>query len=171
MMSMQLDYKGLEFLKDAEGREPQAYPDTGNHLTIGYGHLLTESELISGVLNARTMHGDTYTVQWRDGLSQNEMDDVFRYDLISVEHTVNKYVRVSLQQHHYNALVSFTFNVGNTGFATSTLLRLLNQGKYSAVPAQLRRWVYETRNGVKRRVPGLVNRREKEVKMWLNRWD
>jgi hypothetical protein len=51
---------------------------------------------------------------------------------------------------------------GAAAFRNSTLLKLLNQGKYAEVPAQLRRWIYAGGKKCK----GLANRREKEVEMW-----
>jgi lysozyme len=44
------------------------------------------------------------------------------------------------------------------------LLKLLNQGQHDQVPTQLRRWVMA--GG--RKVKGLVNRREKEIRLWNN---
>jgi len=44
----------------------------------------------------------------------------------------------------------------------SILLKVLNEGKYADVPAQLRKW---NRAGGKV-VQGLVNRRENEILLW-----
>ena len=60
------------------------------------------------------------------------------------------------------ALVSFAFNVGDGAFRSSTLLRLLNQGQYDQVPAQLRRWNMDNGHVVQ----GLINRRNKEIALW-----
>jgi len=76
---------------------------------------------------------------------------------------VNSGVKVALNQNQFDSLVSFTFNTGIQAFADSTLLKMLNQGNYDAVPDQLRRWVRAGGNVVQ----GLVNRRENEIKLWL----
>jgi lysozyme len=52
--------------------------------------------------------------------------------------------------------------MGDTAFRSSTLLRLLNQGQYDQVPAQLRRWNMDSGHVVQ----GLVNRRNKEIDLW-----
>ncbi len=62
----------------------------------------------------------------------------------------------------FDALVSFAFNVGQTSFATSTLLKLLNHGDYASVPAQLGRFIFA--GG--RRLPGLVARRAAEGRLF-----
>lgn len=64
--------------------------------------------------------------------------------------------------------ISFTYNVGDTAFRTSTLLRLHNQGRYREACEQMRRWVYVTVMGAKLRLQGLVNRRGKEVALCLS---
>jgi lysozyme len=58
--------------------------------------------------------------------------------------------------------VSFTFNVGASAFKQSTLLKRLNARDFVDVPNQLRRW---NKSGGKK-VQGLVNRRENEIKLW-----
>ena len=47
---------------------------------------------------------------------------------------------MKLTEPQADALISFAFNVGNGAFQESTLLKLLNQGDYDSVPAQLDRW-------------------------------
>lgn len=64
--------------------------------------------------------------------------------------------------------ISFAYNVGDTAFRTSTLLKLHNQGRYREACEQMRRWVYITVRGIKVRLQGLVNRREKEVELCLS---
>lgn len=64
--------------------------------------------------------------------------------------------------------ISFTYNVGDTAFKNSTLLRLHNQSKYREACEQMRRWVYVTVADVKIKLPGLVNRRNKEVALCLS---
>jgi lysozyme len=62
----------------------------------------------------------------------------------------------------YDALVSFVYNVGVGAFERSTLLRLINQGKYAAASEQFLRWNKITVNGNVSEDPGLSNRRSSE---------
>ena len=76
--------------------------------------------------------------------------------------TVNRLVKVDLQQHQFDALVSFVFNVGSSNFETSTLLKYLNDGELHTVPHQLARW--NKSDG--KVVAGLVNRRAYEIALY-----
>jgi lysozyme len=58
--------------------------------------------------------------------------------------------------------VSFTYNGGVGWLKSSTLLNVLNAGDYSAVPAQMKEWVF----GDGKKLPGLVTRRGAEAKMF-----
>lgn len=140
-----------------EGLELREYLDSGGAPTIGIGHLLTPAERRSGKL---TIQGET--VRYRNGLTEAQCWALLDQDLDPVERCVNLRVTVPLRQNQFDALVSFSLNVGEAAFTGSTLLRLLNQGGHDQVPVQLRRWVMD--NGI--RVRGLVNRREKEIALW-----
>ncbi len=154
---METSEHGKKKIKEWEGSRSRAYRDAGGHLTIGVGHLLTKSELASGKIRISGQW-----VRYAGGLSAQQILDLLGRDLAGREQTVNDGVEVELNQNQFDALVSFCFNVGDEAFRNSTLLRLLNQGDYAAVPAQLRRWVHC--NG--KEMPGLVSRREQEIVLW-----
>ena len=158
---MKISSTGLAAIKEWEGFENKMYIDSGGAPTIGVGHLLTVSERRSGKLY---ISGEV--VRYADGLTDAQVNQILLQDTASVQNTVSSAVIVPLTQNQFDALVSFCLNVGDRAFRNSTLLRLLNLGKYDEVPAQLRRWVND--NGVK--VPGLVNRREKEILLWNGEW-
>lgn len=150
---MKLSDAGLAALREREGVVYMAYRDSAGLLTIGCGHLLTQSELHSGKIDGL---GD-----WRSGLTRSQADALLRRDLAAAEAAV-AHVTVPLTQHQHDALVSFAFNVGGGAFLGSTLLRLLNAGDYTAVPRQLQRWVFS--GG--REDPGLRARRQSEIAQW-----
>lgn len=156
-MPMKVGERGKHLFKDWEGLVTHVYLDSGGEPTIGIGHLLTRSERTSGKIVIRGR-----ATQYRDGLSEQQCWHLLEQDLEGVEKTVNQAVMVPLNQNQFDALVSFTFNVGDTAFCDSTLLRLLNQRQYDQVPAQLIRWVRD--NG--QVVQGLINRRQKEIALW-----
>ena len=154
---MQMSQHGLELLTQWEGCELKVYNDSAGLPTIGVGHLLTKSELTSG----KIVIGGA-PVKYGAGITQQQAEQLLAQDLDPAEAAVNGGVKVKLSQNQFDALTSFTFNVGTGAFASSTLLRLLNQGQYAQVPEQLMRW---TRAGG-RVVQGLVNRRQNEIKLW-----
>ena len=154
---MQVGQSGKNLFKEWEGLVTHEYLDSGGAPTIGIGHLLTRSERTSGKIVIRGQ-----ALDYRNELTEQQCWDLLDQDLDGTERTVNEAVTVPLNQNQFDALVSFTFNVGDGAFRGSTLLRLLNQGQYAQVPTQLRRWIRD--NG--HIVQGLINRREKEITLW-----
>jgi len=96
------------------------YRCSANVLTIGYGH--------------------TKGVKKNMRITKQEAEGFLRLDVKDSEAAVKNLVTVPLTQNQFDSLVSFVFNLGQGAFAKSTLLRKLNSGDYSAVPAQLMRW-------------------------------
>lgn len=76
---------------------------------------------------------------------------------------VDKYVHVPLSPNTHAALVSFVYNVGETNFRNSTLLRKLNAGDRVGACNELPKWVYAKG----KKLGGLVKRREAERTLCL----
>ena len=64
---------------------------------------------------------------------------LLRQDLTVAETAVRNSVNVSLTQNQFDALVSFTFNVGGGNLRKSTLVSQLNAGNYSGAADQFLR--------------------------------
>lgn len=62
----------------------------------------------------------------------------------------------------FDALVSFTFNLGEGALAASTLRRLVNAGRVTEAGPQFERWVFAGAC----KLPGLVDRRATERVLW-----
>ena len=154
---MRVSQNGLAFIAREEGLSLNVYDDVAGYKTIGVGHLLTQTELDSGFL---VIGGEI--VAWDNGLTQEQALDLLAQDIQGTEAIVNALVKVPLNQNQFDALVSFTFNVGSGAFSQSTLLKMLNTGQYDAVPPQMMKWV----KAGGRVVDGLVNRRQEESALW-----
>lgn len=154
---MQMSEHGLELLKQWEGFKPDVYKDSAGLPTIGVGHLITKSEQTTGEIVIGGV-----PAQYADGLTDQQVLDLLSQDVEPAEQAVNNGVKLELDQNQFDALVSFTFNVGVGAFTGSTLLKVLNQGQSDQVPDQLRRW----NKAGGQVVQGLANRRENEVKLW-----
>ena len=124
---MRIDQTGIDFIRSVEGVKNFVYADSAGLPTIGVGHLLTQDELTSGKI-----HIDGKAYKYHEGLPDDVIDRLLLRDLHIAELVVNSNVKVKLTQSQYNALVSFTFNVGVGAFRNSTLLKLLNAGGYHA---------------------------------------
>lgn len=131
--------KDVELIKEAEGLRLEAYLPTPNDVwTIGYGH--------------------TKTAKPGMRITKAGAEALLLHDLAWVEATIDKYVKVPLNQNQYDALASFIYNVGASAFRKSTLLKLLNAGDYEGAAEQFPRW-----NKQKGKVlRGLTARRQKE---------
>ncbi|WP_337827077.1 LysM peptidoglycan-binding domain-containing protein [Pseudonocardia sp. TMWB2A] len=78
------------------------------------------------------------------------------------EAAVNRNVKVPLTQNQFDALVSFTYNIGEGGLKSSSALRLLNQGKYGEAAQAMKLW---NKSGGEV-MQGLINRRNDEVALF-----
>jgi len=125
-----------------EGLRLEAYQDSVGVWTIGYGHTLGVTE------------GDTIT-------KERALELLYK-DVARFEATVNRDVIVPLTQYQFDALTSFTFNLGGGNLRSSDLLEYLNLGNYSAAANEFERWVYA---GGKK-LEGLVKRRKAEAALF-----
>ena len=132
-----------DLIKRFEGCELKAYIDPVGILTIGYGH--TGADVFVG-----------------KEITQDEADALLEKDFAHAAKRVNDLVRVPISQGEYDALVSFVYNVGETNFENSSLLKKLNAGDFLGASQQIMRWVH----GGGRELPGLVTRRAAEQAMF-----
>jgi lysozyme len=140
---MKTSDNGIDFLKEVESVKLKAYLDTGGVWTNGVGH--TGPDVHEGQV-----------------VDEAQVNAWLKEDVLEAEDAVNRGVKVSLSQNQFDALVSFTFNVGVSAFLNSTLLRKLNASDYEGAKNELSRWVRDNGKIVK----GLVNRRLKEQKLY-----
>lgn len=131
---------GLALIERFEGFEPDWYLDPVGVRTIAYGW--------TGALPAGLS----------PPLTRAQGRQLLRDTVGAYESAVRRNVAVPLAQPQFDALVSFTYNLGASNLASSTLLRLLNAGDASGAAEQFDRWVLA--GG--RPLPGLVRRRAAE---------
>ena len=161
--NMKMSTGGLQVLRASENVSYDVYLDQAGLPTIGVGHCLTRSEVMSGKIELND--GSILDIR-NGGITSHQVNALLESDLQSRESAINKLVDVPLEQYQFDSLVHFIFNVGETAFKKSTLLRKLNQGFYTDVPEQISRWKYITKNGKKIESNGLINRRKVEVDLW-----
>lgn len=142
----QITKQGIDLIKRFEGFEPEIYLDAAGLPTIGYGHLLRpgEAEMFAG------------------GISEAAGEALLIKDVAIAERAVLRLIKVPLTDGQFDALVSFTFNLGNGALQRSTLRRKVNREEHDEVPAEFIRWVWA--GG--RKLRGLVRRREVEAKTY-----
>lgn len=140
--------KGIELIKEFEGCRLTAYKCPAGVWTIGYGHTGTVDGKLIG-------NGMTITAA--------KATELLKKDLAEFEAAVNGCVTVPITQNMFDALVSFSFNVGAGALRRSTLLRKLNAKDYDGAAAEFPLW---NKAGGKV-LNGLVRRRERERQLFL----
>ena len=143
--------EGVDLIKGFEGFRANPYTDSGGVWTIGYG-----------------------TTRYLDGSSVSSSDPaISEYDAsLILEQQVNdiyasavfEYTTVMETQEQFDALTSFTYNLGSGAFKRSTLLEKHNDSNFIGASNEFERWIYA--GGVV--VQGLVNRREAEKQVYLS---
>lgn len=106
--------------------------------------------------------GSTRNVVLGKVVTMAECVQRFRDDIKIAADGVQRAVKVPVTQGQYDALVSFTFNVGTGAAASSTLVRKLNAGDCLGAAREFSRWV----NAGGKRLAGLVTRRAAERAMF-----
>jgi lysozyme len=143
----QLSEKGADFIARFEGCVLKLYNDPTNNATIGVGHLVH-----MGPING------SEPAEFKHGITRDRALELLQQDAAKAARAVRGTINAPLNQAQLDALISFTFNVGEGNLRSSTLRRKLNAGDHAAVPAQLMRWVF---SGGKK-LPGLIKRRQAE---------
>ncbi|MFN4165726.1 MAG: glycoside hydrolase family protein [Ferrovibrio sp.] len=143
---------GLEGIKQHENLRERIYSDQAGKRTIGYGHLLRPGE----------------EQQFAKGIDEKAARELLAKDVATAEAAVKRLVKVPLSQQEYDALVSLAYNIGQGGFAESTVLKRLNAEDYQAAADAMLMWDKITQNGQKVQSSGLVNRRNSERNLFLN---
>ncbi|MDB4343330.1 lysozyme [bacterium] len=136
---MKISVEGLSLIKKFEGLELNAYQCAAGVWTIGYGHT-------KGVFEGQK-------------ITKAEADEMLVLEMEEYEKAVNDAVTISIDQCMFDALVSWTYNLGPSNLNASTMLKVLNSGNYDGVPEQIKRW---NKAGGKV-LEGLIRRREAEA--------
>ncbi|RSK44711.1 lysozyme [Hymenobacter perfusus] len=105
--NLKTDAAGRAFLTKEEGEVLKTYLCAAGVLTIGVGH--TGPDVVAPMT-----------------ITREQSQALLTKDLLRFEAAVNRLVTVPLTQNQFNALVSFTFNLGEGALAKSSLLRYIN---------------------------------------------
>ena len=147
---MKTSNKGLALIKKYEGFYSNPYLDPIGIPTIGYG---------------ATYYPDKVKVTMKDKpLSEKEASELLAQMLKVYENQVALLVTKPINQSQFDALVSFTYNLGATNLGKSTLLKKVNKNPND--PTIKEEFVKWNRAGGKV-LNGLTKRRKEEAQLYF----
>lgn len=134
----------MDLIKRFEGFSRTVYFCPAGYPTIGYGHVVRDDEDFSA------------------GIDEAQAEELLRQDAQIAERAVLHLINVPLIDGQFDALVSFTYNLGGGALQRSTLRRKINREEHGEVPEQFMRWVWA--GG--RKLKALVRRRAAEAGLY-----
>jgi lysozyme len=158
---MKVSDAAIEVIKHHEGKRNRPYLCPALLWTIGYGHVLypEQAALKLEERKAYPLRSEHDKI-WSDG----GIDAILRSDLQRFENGVLRLCPSSADhQSHFDALVSFSFNVGLGALQSSTMRMKYNRGDFAGAADEFLKWV----RGGGRVLPGLVKRRSDERSLFL----
>jgi lysozyme len=142
---------GIKFLEFLEGFRSKAYQCSADEWTIGIG----TTQCLNGTL-----------VQEGDVISKEDAVEIASIQISErYGKAVNQLVHAPITQFQFDALVSFTYNLGPENLASSTLLKLINNNPNDRqIEHEFSRWIFAAGRASK----GLQNRRMFEWELYFN---
>ncbi len=146
-MSRTINAAGLDLIKRNEGLRLEAYQDVAGVWTIGYGH--TPASPGQAIDNAEA-----------ERLLLNDLNFAAAIvgDATGTIHTTDN---------QFSAMLSLAFNIGITGFRTSSVVRYHQAGDYQTAADSFLLWDKAHVDGQLVVVPGLARRRGEERALYL----
>lgn len=138
----------FSLIKTFEGLSTTAYLCPAGVWTIGYGH--------------------TKNVKKGDIITRDGADQLLHQDVNLLSRQVMALLNREVNQNQFDALVSFTFNVGIGNLSNSTLLKKINCGDFKGASKEFLKWDKARQNDTGKMVQldGLTKRRQAEKRLF-----
>jgi lysozyme len=147
--------EAIEGIKKDEGVRTKPYRCPALLWTAGVGHVIDQSHIRVPFNERKNI---PLPPEWDRVLSMAEVDAILAADLATFERGVLRLCPGGLTQGRFDALVSFSFNVGLGNLQRSTIRMKHNRGDFEGAAESFMAW---TKAGGKE-LPGLVKRRKHE---------
>ena len=89
-------------------------------------------------------------------------EEILMMDLHRIESAIINYINVELNDNQFDALVSFTFNLGPAALQRSGLRQKINYSLYDEAKEEFLKWVYIG----SKKLQGLIYRRKAESNLF-----
>ena len=158
---MNVSPKAVAMIKHHEGVRQKPYRCPAKLWTVGVGHVLypEQAKLPIDQRDAVNIRIEDFRI-----FSMEEVDAILRSDLDRFERGVERYITAPFTQGMFDALVSFSFNVGLGTLQRSTLRQKLNRGDKEGAADEFLKYTIAGGKVLK----GLVNRRNDERAIFLS---
>lgn len=154
--SLKMSKEGVDFIKGWEKFGEKPYDDSEGYCTVGWGHLLAKQRCATMKANK----SPDYEL-YKDGVTEQEAETILKKDIRRISDKVALLIQVPLHQYEYDALMSLAFNTGGLS-KFPNLMRKLNTKDYNGC-------CDEFADITNRGTPGLVKRRQAEMKIFRNK--
>ena len=152
---MKVSAKAIKMIMHHEGVRQKPYRCPAKLWTIGVGHVLYPEQ---GKLKIDERDGFALKIEDFRTFPMEEVDAILRADLDRFERGVEKFCPVPLTQGQFDALVSFSFNVGLGTLQRSTLRQKINRQDFEGASSEFLKYIMAGGKILK----GLQNRRNDE---------
>ena len=158
---MNVSERAIKMIQHHEGVRQKPYRCPAKLWTVGVGHVMYPEQ---GKL--KIDQRDQVALRPEDNrvFSMEEVDGILKSDLQRFERGVATYCPVSLTQGQFDALVSFSFNVGLGTLQRSTLRQKVLRGDMEEAADELLKYCMAGGKILK----GLQTRRQDERKLFLS---
>jgi lysozyme len=156
---MKVSQECINMIKHHEGVRTRGYRCPAFLWTIGVGHVIDPSHIGVKLDERKNL---PIPEGWDRVLTMDEVDDILAKDLASFERGVLRLCPTGLTQSRFDALVSFSFNVGLGNLQRSSIRMKHNREDFEGAAEAFMQW---TKAGGKE-LPGLVKRRKDEKALY-----
>lgn len=149
---MKVSESGLTFIIQLHGFYAHAHRQEDMNLVIGCHHILRDSEKkYNSICTPRK------EINWRNGLLAEDIRYILEDDLAPIVSDLNYSMAHRYEQHEFDALAAFIFDIGRYDFLNSDVRRLLNLGDKKGA---IKYWRYWTASAEDKKI------REAELKLF-----
>ena len=170
---MNISKRLINLIKKYEGLSLYPYACPANILTIGYGHVIQNNDMIMGIdgkilnnmfdvlknyIHNRYILNEKLKMIFYKPLNELQADALLLSDIEKFCQRINPLITIPLNQNQYDAVISLCYNIGIAAFEKSSLRTFLNATNIHQASQEFDKWIYAKG----KKLTGLTLRRQAE---------